>query len=97
MLRASPDELLRVSEMLSRGTENVSESLKALDAQVSNTLGGWRGASGAAYEDIWRQWHSGADEVHLGLSLLAELLGQAAHDYASQEQASAAAVRSVPR
>ncbi|MDT5011727.1 MAG: hypothetical protein QOH57_3344 [Mycobacterium sp.] len=95
MLRASPDELLRVSEMLGRGAENFSEGLRALDAEVTNTLDWWRGASGAAYEDIWRQWHSGADQVHLGLSMLAELLGQAAHDFASREQASAAAVRSV--
>ncbi|MDT5095661.1 MAG: hypothetical protein QOH60_5024 [Mycobacterium sp.] len=96
-LRASPEELLRVSEMLSHGAENYSEGLKAMDAEASNALDGWRGASGAAYEDLWRQWHSGAGKVHLGLSTLAELLGQAAHDYASQEQASAAAVRSVPR
>jgi WXG100 family type VII secretion target len=83
--------------MLGRGAENFSESLKALDVEVSNTLDGWRGASGAAYEDIWRQWHTGADQVHQGLSAMAQLLGAAAHDFASQEQASAAAVRSVPR
>lgn len=66
------------AQSLSGAVEYRQSRLKELDGHVGDVLGGWEGSAGGAYSSAWQQWHRGASEVHLGLSRLAKLVGQAA-------------------
>ena len=50
-----------MSELLSRGADDLRAGLKDTDDEVSAMLAEWRGDSGGAYENAWRLWHQGAD------------------------------------
>lgn len=99
------DETLRVDPMVMQGAavslsgaaEHLSAQLSQLDDQVGQMLGGWQGASGAAYGAAWQLWHRGAREVELGLTMLAHVLNQAGEAYQSNESGSAQAERAVRR
>jgi WXG100 family type VII secretion target len=75
--------------------EHLMDQLTELDDQVGQMLGGWRGESGTAYASAWKVWHQGAREVHVGLSMLAHLVGQAGGEYQSNEAGGAQAMRAV--
>jgi WXG100 family type VII secretion target len=83
------------AQALCGGAEDLRSRLAELDAQVSEMLGGWRGASGSAYTSAWELWHRGAGEVEVGLSMLARLVAQAGGGYQENEAASARALREV--
>jgi WXG100 family type VII secretion target len=83
------------AQALGGGAEDLRNRLAELDAQVSEMLGGWRGASGSAYTSAWELWHRGAGEVEVGLSMLARLVAQAGGGYQENEAVSARALRWV--
>jgi WXG100 family type VII secretion target len=97
------DETLRVDPVVLQGhavavggaAEQLMAQLAQLDDQVGQLLGGWSGAAGTAYGSAWELWHQGAREVHLGLALLAHLVGQAPAAYQSNEAGAAQAERAV--
>lgn len=97
------DETLRVDPVVMQGfaaslggaAEHLSGQLAQLDDQMGQMLGGWQGAAGTAYASAWELWHRGAREVQLGLSMLAQLVGQAGGGYQSNEAGSAQAERAV--
>lgn len=83
------------AQALRGGAEDLRTRLAELDAQVSEMLGGWRGASGSAYAAAWELWHRGAGEVEVGLSMLARRVAAAGVGYQQNETASARALRGV--
>jgi WXG100 family type VII secretion target len=97
------DETLRVDALAMRGfaealcssAEDLGSRLTALDDQVGDMLGGWRGSSGSAYSAAWELWHRGAGEVEVGLSMLARLVARAGGAYQDNEAVSAQAMREV--
>jgi WXG100 family type VII secretion target len=97
------DETLRVDPAVLRGhavsvgaaAEQLMAQLTQLDDQVGQLLGGWSGAAGTAYASAWELWQQGAREVHLGLAMLAHLVGQAPAVYQSNEAGAAQAERAV--
>jgi len=94
-LRIDPMVLQGFAQALCGGAEDLRNRLAELDAQVSEMLDGWRGASGSAYTSAWELWHRGAGEVEVGLSMLARLVAQAGGGYQQNEAASARALRGV--
>jgi WXG100 family type VII secretion target len=96
-LRIDPMVLQGFAQALRGGAEDLRTRLAELDAQVSEMLGGWRGASGNAYACAWELWHRGAGEVEAGLSTLARLVAQAGAGYQESETVSARALRGVRR
>ncbi|OBH51354.1 secretion protein [Mycobacterium mantenii] len=94
-LRVDPVVMQGAAVSLSGAAEQLSAQLSQLDDQGGQLLGGWQGASGTAYGSAWELWHRGAREVELGLSMLAQLVGQARGAYQGTEDTSAAAERAV--
>ncbi|HSS24556.1 MAG TPA: WXG100 family type VII secretion target [Mycobacterium sp.] len=94
-LRVDPTMMRGFAQALCGGAEDLRSRLAELDAQVSEMLGGWRGASGSAYTSAWELWHRGAGEVEVGLSMLARLVAQAGGGYQENEAVSARALREV--
>jgi WXG100 family type VII secretion target len=94
-LRVDPQMLHGFAQALLGGAEDLRNQLADLDGQVSEMLGGWRGAAGGAYTSAWELWHRGAREVEVGLSMLARLIAQAGGVYRGNDTASAQALRGV--
>jgi WXG100 family type VII secretion target len=94
-LRVDPLVMHGFAQALLGGAEDLRNRLADLDGQVSEMLGGWRGASGGAYTSAWELWHRGAGEGEVGLSMLARLIAQAGGAYQRNETASAQALREV--
>jgi WXG100 family type VII secretion target len=94
-LRVDPMVMQGFAQALCGGAEDLRNRLAELDAQVSELLGGWRGASGSAYTSAWELWHRGAGEVEVGLSILARLVARASGGYQENEARSAGALRGV--
>ncbi|ORA08159.1 WXG100 family type VII secretion target [Mycobacterium arosiense] len=96
-LRVDPVVMQGAAVSLSGAAEQLSAQLSQLDDQVSQMLGGWQGVAGTAYGSAWELWHRGAREVEVGLSMLAQLVGQAGGAYQANEAKSARAERAVRR
>jgi WXG100 family type VII secretion target len=94
-LRIDPAVMAGFAQSLSGAVGYLQSRLKELDGHVGEMLGGWEGSAGGAYSSAWQQWHRGASEVHLGLSTLAKLVGQAGVEYGRNESVSAEALRFV--
>src|SRR5215469_3868302 len=94
-LRVDPMVMQGFAQALCGGAEDLRNRLAELDAQISELLGGWRGASGSAYTSAWELWHRGAGEVEVGLSMLARLVARASGGYQENEAISARALRGV--
>jgi WXG100 family type VII secretion target len=94
-LSVDPAVMQGFAQSLHGGAEDLRRRLAELDAQVSEMLGGWRGASGSAYASAWELWHRGAGEVEVGLSMLARSIARAGSGYLQNETASARALRGV--
>jgi WXG100 family type VII secretion target len=94
-LRVDPLVMHGFAQALLGGAEDLRNQLADLDGEVSEMLGGWRGASGGAYTSAWELWHRGAGEVEVALSILARLVAQAGGVYQGNETASAQALREV--
>ncbi|SOJ53238.1 ESAT-6-like protein EsxF [Mycobacterium simulans] len=94
-LRVDPLVMHGFAEALAGGAADLRSRLAELDGRVGEMLGGWRGASGSAYTAAWELWHRGADEVQLGLSILAQSLAQAGVGYRQNEAAAQQALRVV--
>jgi WXG100 family type VII secretion target len=92
-LGVDPMVMQGFAQALRGGAEDLRTRLAELDAQVSEMLGGWRGASGSAYASAWELWHRGAGEVEAGLSMLARSVAQAGGGYQENETVSARALR----
>ncbi|MBI3213529.1 MAG: WXG100 family type VII secretion target [Mycobacterium sp.] len=88
-LNIDPAVLAGACEALSGAAEQLLRELKSLDGTVTGMLANWQGSAGGAYGDVWRQWHTGADEVEVALAAMAKLLGEAGKAYAAGEQRSA--------
>jgi WXG100 family type VII secretion target len=94
-LRVDPHVMQGFAQSLIGAAEDLRSRLAELDGQVSEMLGGWRGASGDAYGSAWQMWHRGATEVELGLSKLAKAVAQAGGGYQRNDAGSAQALRGV--
>ena len=94
-VQVDPEAMQRFATAVGAGAEDLRNRLAALDAQVGEMLGGWRGASGGAYAAAWEQWRRGAGEVQLGLVHLAKSVGEAGAGYQHNEAAAARALRGV--
>lgn len=85
------------SQALSSGAKDLHARLVDLDGQIRELLDGWQGGSGGAYATVWDSWHRGADEVQLGLSIMAKAIGATGVEFQTHEEASAQELDGVYR
>jgi WXG100 family type VII secretion target len=95
LLRVNPDVMHGVSQAMCGAAKDLHTRLIELDGHVREMLAGWQGGAGGAYEEIWEQWHRGAGEVQLGLSILARAVGITGVDFRELDSTSARTVNGV--
>jgi WXG100 family type VII secretion target len=94
-MRVDPEAMQRAATALSCNAADLQNRLAALDRQVGEMLGGWRGASGGAYAAAWELWRRGAAEVQLGLSALAHSVDEAGAGYRRNDARASQAARAL--
>nr|WP_255780635.1 WXG100 family type VII secretion target [Mycobacteroides abscessus] len=93
VLGVSPEELQRVSRLVTATAGGLATELDALDAEVSRFVGsGWSGGSAAAFTARWFQWYEGAKLVHHGLAQMGSLLASTGEAFVDQDGVTAANV-----
>lgn len=96
VLGVSPEELQRVSRLVTATAGGLATELDALDAEVSRFVGsGWSGGSASAFTTRWFQWYEGAKLVHQGLAQMGSLLASTGEAFVGQDAATAANVNAA--
>ena len=95
--RVDPLVMRAFAEAVRGAAEDLRNQLAALDEQVGDMLGGWRGASGSAYAVGMGAVASRGRRGEAGLSILARLVAEAGGDYQDNEAVAAQAMREVGR
>ncbi|WP_255457253.1 WXG100 family type VII secretion target [Mycobacterium sp. Marseille-P9652] len=96
-LRVDPAVMQSFAASVGGAAEQLLAQLTELDEQVGKALGGWSGGAGSAYGSAWELWHRGAQEVRVGLAMLAHRAEQAGGLYERNEAAAAREMREVYR
>lgn len=90
-LGVTTSALAGVAGELDSVADGLRTGLGSLDGEVSALLGsGWSGEAASAYDDVWREWHDGAQRVVEGLMRMSALLQDAAQRYDATDASGAA-------
>ena len=85
-IKVTSEQLQAVSSQLGSGSEDVSQQLASMGAQVKSLVDAdWNGAASDSFRDLWDQWHTGAAQVKEALDGISQMLGQASRTYQETE------------
>ena len=86
-IKVTSEQLHSVSSQLKTGSEEVSQRLDSMRAQVQNLVDSdWSGAASASFHENYTKWNQGARQVKEALDGIAQLLAQAAQTYQQTEE-----------
>jgi WXG100 family type VII secretion target len=90
-VRASAAAMERTAAEIAAVADEFRRRLDAVDERVRGFLGGgWAGRSAAAFDDVFREWHSGTADVQQGLAVMARALSDNARAYRERDDGNAA-------
>jgi|YelNatPaOPRAMG01_1025707.scaffolds.fasta_scaffold113268_2 WXG100 family type VII secretion target len=87
----SPDDLQALSGEVHQGAAAIELLIRDLEHKIEPLAAGWQGAARESFEELWAQWHAGAEHVNQALVAIAELLAKAGLAYAEAERSIAEA------
>lgn len=87
----SPDDLEALAGEVHQGAAAIEMMIGQLERKIEPLAAGWQGAARESFEDLWAQWHAGAEHVNQALVAIAELLAKAGLAYAEAERSIAEA------
>jgi WXG100 family type VII secretion target len=87
----SPDDLQALAGEVHQGAAAIEMMIGDLERKIEPLANGWQGAARESFEELWGQWHAGAEHVNQALVAIAELLGKASLAYAEAERSIAQA------
>ena len=83
-----PLELERVDELLDAAVAHARAELAVLRGDMRSLLDfGWRSPAGSAFETVWADWCSGAEELLAALAEMAQAVGASGRGYAVTDEA----------
>ena len=86
-----PEDLQALSGEVHQGAQAIEMLVRDLEGKIAPLMEGWQGAARESFEQLWTQWHDGADHVNQALVAIAELLAKAGLAYAEAERSIAEA------
>ena len=87
----SPDNLQALAGEVHQGAAAIELMISDLERKIEPLAADWQGAARESFEDLWAQWHAGAEHVNQALVAIAELLAKASLAYAEAERSIAQA------
>ena len=93
-IKVTSEQLQSVSSQLQSGSEDVSQRLASMEAQVRALVDAdWQGAASDSFRNLYEQWHRGARDVKEALDGISQMLAGAARTYQETEDQLAAQLR----
>jgi WXG100 family type VII secretion target len=94
--RVDPDELRRGDAAVAHSAEQARAAVERLHVDADALFAaGWSGPAASAFQDGWRQWLAGAQDMLAALDETAALLGSAGTGYGETEAGVRAAIAGV--
>jgi early secretory antigenic target protein ESAT-6 len=84
-IRVTPEQLDSIAAQLNGGASNIESLLQTLANQVSPLGSDWAGNAQASFENDWNQWHKGAQQLHQGLTGMAQIMQKTAEGFRSAD------------
>jgi WXG100 family type VII secretion target len=94
VIKVTSEELQATSVSLHSGAEQVQRELDVLRGKVEALISAnWNGTASASFNELWKKWHDGANQVNEALEGISGLLAAAARTYQETEDALASQMR----
>ena len=84
-LAVQSEDLRAQSGAVKSGANEVNDILSRLTQQISDLAAAWEGGASQAFQDRWREWQNGAQNVQQAMDDMGEFLRQAAEAYEETE------------
>ncbi len=84
-IRVTPQQLQELSTRVNGGSANIETELRMLAGALAPLGGDWAGAAQAQFITLWDEWQRSAEQLHVALTGISSLLGQAGNAYAEAE------------
>jgi WXG100 family type VII secretion target len=89
-IRVTPQQLQELSARVNAGSGQIESELRALAGSLAPLGSDWAGTAQVRFLALWQEWQRSAEQLHVALSGISGLLGQAGAAYAEAEQQIAA-------
>lgn len=90
-LGVSPQNLQALSAEVDQGAAAIERLVRDLERKIEPLAADWQGEARQSFENLWAQWHLGAEHVYRALTAISELLAKAGVAYAEAERSIAQA------
>ena len=89
-IRVTPQQLQELSTRVNVGSGQIEGELRGLAAALGPLGSDWAGVAQARFVALWEEWQRSAEALHVALTGISTLLGQAGTAYAEAEDQIAA-------
>jgi WXG100 family type VII secretion target len=84
-LKVTSSQLEELSTQVSTVAEDVASQFSTLQSKVVAAAGDWNGKAADAFQELYRDWNTGASQIQEALAGIAKLLTGAAQTYEDVE------------
>lgn len=88
LIKVTSEELHTLSGQVSAGSASIQDQLSRMATEVTSVVGGdWQGVASSQFNTLWDEWQRSAAGLKDALDGISRLLGSAATQYQSTEDA----------
>jgi WXG100 family type VII secretion target len=88
LIRVTSEDLHSLSGQVATGSVSIQDQLSRLQSEVHSVVGGdWQGAASSQFNALFEEWQKSAAGLKDALDGISRLLGHAATQYQSTEDA----------
>lgn len=88
LIKVTSEELHTLSGQVSAGSASIQDQLSRMASEVTSVVGGdWQGVASSQFNSLWDEWQRSAAGLKDALDGISRLLGSAATQYQSTEDA----------
>ena len=88
LIKVTSEELHTLSTNVQTGSNSIQDQLSRMQGEVLSVVGGeWQGAASGQFHSLWDEWQRSAAGLKDALDGISRLLGNAATQYQTTEDA----------
>jgi WXG100 family type VII secretion target len=81
-IRVTPEQLASMSSRVGSGSASIEGELRSLANLLAPLGSDWAGMAQQRFQVLWAEWQKSAEGLHMALTGISQLLGQAGASYA---------------
>ncbi len=88
LIKVTSEDLQSLSAQVASGSASIQDQLSRMAGEVTSVVGGdWQGAASSQFNTLWDEWQRSAAGLRDALDGISRLLGSAASQYQTTEDA----------